>query len=254
VDTTLIKQRTKQILRRTVGEPYVGKRFKMRRLGSTFDGLALKPTAILDAGAEDATFVYWLADRYPAATVTAVDIDAGAIAACIAARPSGYASRVDFRVSYFADLEPESFDLITAFDVLEHIEDDAGAVRDLARALRPGGSLLVHVPSGTWVNSDGSQVVVSDEEAAVIHSGHVRSGYSPQAMRALLEGTGLDVRRSEPWMGRWGAKAHAFYSRVEHPAPLRVLSLAVTDVCARMDMREDKAVGSTVFAHAIKRS
>ena len=37
-------------------------------------------------------------------------------------------------------------DLVTAFDVLEHIEDDAGAVHDLYNALRPGGTLLVHVP------------------------------------------------------------------------------------------------------------
>ncbi len=37
-------------------------------------------------------------------------------------------------------------DLITAFDVIEHIEDDARAAAEIRRVLRPGGSLLVTVP------------------------------------------------------------------------------------------------------------
>jgi methylase of polypeptide subunit release factors len=82
-----LKQLVKQAVRRTVGEPYVGKRMKLRRLPRVMAGLEA-PRSILDAGAEDATFVYWLADRYPAARVTAVDIDAAAIAACLAARPA----------------------------------------------------------------------------------------------------------------------------------------------------------------------
>jgi 2-polyprenyl-3-methyl-5-hydroxy-6-metoxy-1,4-benzoquinol methylase len=117
----LAKQRIKQAVRRTIGEPYVGKRLKMRSLNRVMPALMLAPRAILDAGAEDATFVYWLADRYPEARVFATDIDALATSACIAARPRKYDNRVEFRIGSFDDLEPESFDLVTAFDVLEHI-------------------------------------------------------------------------------------------------------------------------------------
>jgi SAM-dependent methyltransferase len=39
------------------------------------------------------------------------------------------------------------FDLITCLDVLEHIEDDRGALRQLRRAARPGAVLLVTVPA-----------------------------------------------------------------------------------------------------------
>ncbi len=86
-DRTQFKQQSKQALRRTVGEPYVGKRLKLRRLNDEMPLLNLHPRMILDAGAEDATFVYWLADRYPDAIVTAVDIDEVAVASCLAARP-----------------------------------------------------------------------------------------------------------------------------------------------------------------------
>jgi len=39
------------------------------------------------------------------------------------------------------------FDLITALDVLEHIEDDQQAVRHMMRMLAPGGRLIVTVPA-----------------------------------------------------------------------------------------------------------
>jgi SAM-dependent methyltransferase len=41
-------------------------------------------------------------------------------------------------------------DVVTLFDVLEHIPDDAAAVREALRILRPGGSLLVTTPADTW--------------------------------------------------------------------------------------------------------
>ena len=42
---------------------------------------------------------------------------------------------------------PGCFDLITAFDVLEHIEDPVGALEHLSRMLRPGGKILLTVPA-----------------------------------------------------------------------------------------------------------
>lgn len=44
----------------------------------------------------------------------------------------------------FAD---DTFGLITALDVIEHIDDDRGALREAMRVLRPGGHLLVSVPA-----------------------------------------------------------------------------------------------------------
>ena len=39
------------------------------------------------------------------------------------------------------------FDVIGAFDVIEHIEDDQAALTSMFRALKPGGDLLLIVPS-----------------------------------------------------------------------------------------------------------
>jgi len=52
--------------------------------------------------------------------------------------------------------EDNSFDLVCALDVIEHIKDDAAAVRELFRVCRPGGYLLLTVPAlmSLWSNHD----------------------------------------------------------------------------------------------------
>jgi len=51
-------------------------------------------------------------------------------------------------------LPDASLDYLTALDVLEHIPDDAAAVRGFARLLRPGGLAVVTVPAGMALWSD----------------------------------------------------------------------------------------------------
>jgi SAM-dependent methyltransferase len=78
------------------------------------------------------------------------------------------------------DLDPEDrFDLVCAFEVLEHIEDDAGALRSWASRVRPGGYLLLSVPAHQERFSSGDEV-----------AGHFRR-YEPAGIAALFEKTGF---------------------------------------------------------------
>jgi SAM-dependent methyltransferase len=45
----------------------------------------------------------------------------------------------------------QQFDLICLFDVLEHIEDDMGAMASIKRLLKPGGQLILTVPAYQWM-------------------------------------------------------------------------------------------------------
>lgn len=51
---------------------------------------------------------------------------------------------------------PGSFDLVTCLDVLEHVEDDSGALRELRRVTAPEGLLILTVPAypGLWGSHD----------------------------------------------------------------------------------------------------
>ena len=46
---------------------------------------------------------------------------------------------------------PASFDLVCAFDVIEHVDEDAASVAALARLLKPGGYLATTVPGQPWM-------------------------------------------------------------------------------------------------------
>lgn len=52
--------------------------------------------------------------------------------------------------------EDDSFDLVCAFDVVEHVQDDASAIKELGRVCVPNGSVLITVPAfmSLWSEHD----------------------------------------------------------------------------------------------------
>jgi SAM-dependent methyltransferase len=95
----------------------------------------------------------------------------------------GAVGRGEVRNISSGQLRHERFDLVCAFEVLEHIEDDAAALAQWSRLLHPGGWLLLSVPAhqdrfGPW-----------DEFV-----GHFRR-YDLPSITGLLAGAGFaDVR------------------------------------------------------------
>lgn len=75
---------------------------------------------------------------------------------------------------------------VVAINVLEHIEDDAAALRSLARLVVPGGTLVLWVP--------GYQQLYGDFDRKV---GHVRR-YTPATLRDAVERAGLVVSVARP--------------------------------------------------------
>lgn len=55
-------------------------------------------------------------------------------------------------------LDEDSFDLTVSLDVIEHLEDDVGALRELRRVTKPGGALLVTVPAYQWLWSGHDEI------------------------------------------------------------------------------------------------
>ena len=79
------------------------------------------------------------------------------------------------------------FDGAVLGEVLEHVEDDGGALAEIARVLRSGGVLALSVPANPKLYGP------SDEWA-----GHVRRYARPQLL-ALCAEAGFGVRRCSAW-------------------------------------------------------
>ena len=148
-------------------------------------GRALRPPPgshdprLLDVGAGRGRFV---------ASARAAGYDAEGVEpterGVIAARALG----VELRQARLEDtaVAPESLDAITAWHVLEHLDDPAGAVGRMAGWLRPGGVLLIGVP-----NLDSLQARWSGARWYHLDLPRHRTHFTPAGLRALIVGQGL---------------------------------------------------------------
>jgi SAM-dependent methyltransferase len=84
----------------------------------------------------------------------------------------------------FAD---NSLDLVVAFDVLEHIEDDHQVVREIHRVVRPGGTFLAAVPADPELWSAHDDAVL-----------HLRR-YTCERLSEAVPGSLFDVNNVWNW-------------------------------------------------------
>ena len=78
-----------------------------------------------------------------------------------------------------------SFDVVGMFELLEHVADDVGFLRDIARITRPGGYLALTVPLGMKYFCSFDRFV-----------GHVRR-FEPEELRSKVERAGYKLVRFE---------------------------------------------------------
>ena len=150
----------------------------------------------------------------------------------------------------FADA---TFDVVSAFDVVEHCADDARAVTELVRVLAPGGRMLLSVPAYQWAWSDHD-----------VRAGHHRR-YTRPAFVDLVEGAGVRVLRATyAFAGVFPLFAAERLGRRLRPSPPGEARLpqvspavdrALMGVCraeARVLRGHDLPFGSSVLVAALK--
>jgi SAM-dependent methyltransferase len=129
----------------------------------------------------------------------------------------------------FAD---DGFDRVVAAEILEHIPDDAAAIAELVRVLRPGGTLAVSVPRWLpeqvcWLLSDAYHEV---------EGGHVRIYRRTQLVARLqaaglvYEGRGYAHALHAPY---WWVRCMVGVDREEHPVVRAYHRLLVWDIMRR---------------------
>jgi SAM-dependent methyltransferase len=162
---------------------YVG----MRRISTALlerypplvDGQASRLLDILDAGCGSGGMTRYLG-RF--GHVTGVDIAPEALALARKRRLTRLA-RSSVGSLPFGD---GSFDVVTSFDVLYHlnVDDDRLALADMHRVLRPGGIALIRLPAFDWIRGAHDEVV------------HTRHRYTRDELSAKLEDTGFRLEHA----------------------------------------------------------
>jgi SAM-dependent methyltransferase len=113
------------------------------------------------------------------ARAVGLDISADALAYCRERRLTtlvrGDGSRLPFTDA--------SFDLVIALDLIEHLEDDEAALKELARVLAPGGQVIIFTPAYRFLWS--LQDVVS----------HHYRRYTAADLRRKLDAAGFEIAK-----------------------------------------------------------
>jgi SAM-dependent methyltransferase len=109
-----------------------------------------------------------------------VDVSEDALAFCRARGLTKVTHGEAERLPYADD----SFDLVTALDVVEHLDDDASGLREMRRVLRPGGRALLFVPAFMWLWG------VQDDVS------HHRRRYTLPQLKGRVREAGFEVERA----------------------------------------------------------
>lgn len=125
------------------------------------------------------------------------------------------------------------FDRVVIVDMLEHVTDETAFVAELARVTRPGGRLVVNTPNlkRTALRRLRHALGQTDEK-----HGHLRPGYSAEALRSLLA-------------GQFHLEGHHTYSRFFSEAVDTGINLAVERLGKKGSSKGMVVTGADVGQH-----
>lgn len=200
---------------------------------------------VLDVGSADGPSVGWL-DR--GTRRTALDLD-----------PRGLSPGDVCASALQLPFADGTFDVVAAFDVVEHCDPESAVLAELERVLRPGGRLLVSVPAYQWAWSEFD-----------VHNGHHRR-YTRRRLVAAVQAQGLHVLRATyifagtfPFFAAHRLRSRASAVRPAQAAPddvpalpetgprLAALLTAATGIDRRLLRHHDLPFGSSVVLAAQK--
>jgi len=198
----------------------------------------------LDLGSADGPSAAWV--REASARTVSLDID-----------PRGLGAEGVCGSALALPFEDGVFDVVTAFDVIEHCEPEDTALDEVRRVLRPGGHLVLSVPAYSWAWTDFD-----------VANGHHRR-YTTARAAAAVERAGFVTDRvtygfaSVFPMFAVERAARRLTRRREHgpadivglpqlPGPLNSALLGLSRIDRAVLARRDLPFGSSVFLAATR--
>lgn len=154
-------------------------RTRARLIAWAIDRHFARATSLLDVGCGAGSILAHLSAVCPRLELTGAEVRLDALRHARTRVRGVELLQLDIRKLPFM----QHFDVVCAFDVLEHLDDDLAALRELAKAVRVGGGLIVTVPQHPrlWSRVDE-------------FSGH-RRRYRRRELVARVRRAGFSIRR-----------------------------------------------------------
>lgn len=137
-------------------------------------------SSFLEIGCGTGYVLSGISKQFPRAILQGSEIFIAGLSFAAARLPSVNLMQMDARNIPFGN----EFDVIGAFDVLEHIEEDVLVLAQMHAALKPHGFMLLTVPQHTWLWSNVDE-----------HACHVRR-YNALDLHQKIESAGFHIVRS----------------------------------------------------------
>jgi SAM-dependent methyltransferase len=135
--------------------------------------------SLLEIGCGTGFVIAGIADAVPGIRIAASEAHVSGLRFAARRVPGAHLMQMDARAIPFA----AEFDVVAAFDVIEHVEDDRAVLREMHRAARPGGGILLTVPRHPWLWSEFD-----------VRARHVRR-YTARELREKVLAAGFEIVR-----------------------------------------------------------
>lgn len=198
------------------------------------------PRRILDAGSGRGDYTFYLARRFPNAQVVGVDFDGARVTrGQERARALGLTNVTFRRGDLVTEKFDQPFDLILSIDVLEHIVEQEGAIRNLRDNLVSGGKFFFHIPTVR------EKPVLFSGQLASFHEWaeheHIAEDRTASGFAAVVERAGLSIDETRRTFGRYSGELAVSLFALPHRNNTinKVLQAMLAPVCrviASMDM------------------
>lgn len=229
----------KKLQYRSVGVIHAGMRLRFNYMKKLLARLNLPDRAqVLNAGSGRGEQSYYFARKYPQWSITGIDIDPELVKIS-----RNVAERLRMNNLRFleADLthyeSPETFDLIFCVDVMEHIEQETQVFQNFYRSLKPGGTLVIHVPGQRRQSRIrfNEQIKKVRRHMNEVEHGHVRGGYQNLDLAQKLEAVGLRVESVNNPAGYWAQAACDLYDLASSHTAATLLAYPIVSGLIMLD-------------------
>lgn len=136
--------------------------------------------SLLEVGCGSGFVLSGIAGAFPEARLVGSEIFVAGLEVAASRIPQAELVQMDARKLPYVD----EFDVVAAFDVIEHIDEDETVLQNFFRAVKPGGGCVITVPQHKWLWSP------VDEEAC-----HKRR-YTAAELHGKMEAAGFHILRT----------------------------------------------------------